>query len=111
MTIKITGKGGKEGKEIKLKKPFTGWFDKSGAFHSLPFQQMFASNVSLIGEADPAKVVEKKKKVVTIDDGKSMDEKWASLLRESEAGEEEVVGSSSVAATPGKSAKKRGKKA
>jgi signal peptidase complex subunit 2 len=109
LAITVTGKEGKEGKEIKLKKPFTGWFDKSGAFHSLPFQQMFASNVSLIGEADPGKVVEKKKQTVTIDDGKSMDEKWASLLAESEAGEEVVIGASTTA--PGKSAKKRGKKA
>ncbi|KUJ11085.1 signal peptidase-like protein complex component [Mollisia scopiformis] len=68
---------------ISLKKPFTQWFDKQGHFVSLPFQQMFASNVSVIGKADPTKVVEKKKVANVEGANKSMDEKWASLLAES----------------------------
>ena len=91
---------------ISLKKSFTGWFDKAGHFVTLPFQQMFASNVSLIGEADPGRVVAAKKKTVRIEDGKSSDEKWAALLAESSV---DLDGSGSSTATPGK-AKKRGKK-
>jgi signal peptidase complex subunit 2 len=90
-----------------LKKPFTGWFDKAGHFVALPFQQMFASNISVIGEADPERVVQEKKKAVRIEDGKSNDEKWAALLAESSG---EVSGTSTATATPGKG-KKRGKKA
>lgn len=70
---------------VNLKKPFTQWFDKEGRFVVLPFQQMFASNVPVIGVADPDRVVEEKMKL-KIEDGKSADEKWAALLKESEAG-------------------------
>lgn len=73
----------------------------------LPFQQMFASNVPVIGVADPARVVEEKRKVTRIEDGKSNDEKWAALLAESSG---DVVGDSSAVPTPAKG-KKRAKKA
>jgi len=69
---------------ITLKKPFTHWFDKQGHFVALPFQQVFASNVSLIGQADPTRVVKKEKKVEKPgEENKTMDDKWASLLAES----------------------------
>jgi signal peptidase complex subunit 2 len=90
-----------------LKKPFTGWFDKAGNFVTEPFQQMLASNVPLIGQADPKRVVESKKKVVRVEDaGKSMDDKWASLLAESSG----VSLDDLSGTTPSKSGKKRSKK-
>lgn len=73
----------------------------------LPFQQMFASNVKVIGKADPTKIVEAKKKVTKIEDGKSLDEKWASLLAESSGVSLDDL---SATGTPSKG-KKRGKKA
>ena len=73
----------------------------------LPFQQMFASNVPVIGVADPDRVVEEKKKVAKVDDGKTIDEKWAALLAESSG---DVLGDSSALPTPSKG-KKRAKKA
>lgn len=33
------------------------WFDAAGHFVALPFQQMFAGEVPVIGKADPTKVV------------------------------------------------------
>lgn len=91
---------------ITLRKPFTGWFDKAGHFVPLPFQQMFASNVPVIGVADPDRVVEEKRKVTKIEDGKSSDEKWAALLAESSG---DVLGETTATPTPAKG-KKRAKK-
>lgn len=110
LTITTTPKGGK-GKAVTIKKPFTQWFDKAGHFVVLPFQQMLASNISLVGNADPSKVVEDKKKQKKVKEGeenKSMDEKWASLLAESSG-----VSLDSLAdvAKETPSRKKRGKKA
>jgi len=65
---------------------------------------MFASNVPVIGVADPDRVVEEKKKL-KIEDGKSADEKWAALLKESEAGLEAESTGAEMA-----KAKKRSKK-
>jgi len=112
VTVKTTGKDGKV-KEVKLKKGFNGWFDKKGGFVVLPFQQMFASAVEVIGKADPAKVVskEKKKKVEEGKAGKSMEDKWASLLAESGGITLDDLDTSSSTATPSKGGKKRGKKA
>lgn len=89
---------------VSLKKPFTQWFDREGGFVALPFQQMFASNVPVIGVADPDRVVEEKMKV-KVEDGKTAEEKWAALLKESEAGlEAESTGTETA------KAKKRSKK-
>jgi signal peptidase complex subunit 2 len=33
------------------------WFDAAGHFVALPFQQMFAGEVPMIGKADPTKAV------------------------------------------------------
>ena len=107
MTVTVWKKGEKDGKVVSIKKPFTQWFDKKGGFVVLPFQQMIASAVDVVGKMDPGKVVKKEKKVASVEDAdKSMDDKWASLLAESSGvslGAEETV-------TP-KSSKKRSKKA
>merc|ERR1711977_491928 len=92
LTVTVWKKGEKDGKVVSIKKPFTQWFDKKGGFVVLPFQQMIASAVDVVGKMDPGKVVKKEKKV-------------ASLLAESSGvslGAEET-------ATP-KSSKKRSKK-
>lgn len=44
--------------EYHLKAPFTRWFTSDGFLVAKPFQQWLASEVSVIGEADPANVVE-----------------------------------------------------
>lgn len=64
---------------------------------------MLASNVPVIGKADPTRVAEKERK--SEDANVSMEDKWANLLAESAAatGAEEI--------TPSKGAKKRSKKA
>lgn len=108
MTITTYWKGGSKPEVVKLKLPFTKWFDREGHFVSLPFQQVLASNVPLVGASDPERVVEEvKKKVIRAEgeegESKSMEEKWASLLAESTAAEGASNG------TP--KAKKRGKKA
>jgi signal peptidase complex subunit 2 len=42
---------------LKISRPFMQWFDAAGHFVALPFQQMFAGEVSVIGKADPTKAV------------------------------------------------------
>lgn len=97
---------------VSLKRPFTQWFDKTGMFIAEPFQQMLASNVKVIGEADPKRVVDelKKKKAVPKegDEGKvmGMEDKWASLLAESSG----VSLDDLSGETPVKASKKRAKK-
>ncbi|KAI9746130.1 MAG: hypothetical protein M1818_000811 [Claussenomyces sp. TS43310] len=49
---------------IKVARPFMQWFDAAGHFIPLPFQQMFAGEVPLIGKADPMKAVTASGKVV-----------------------------------------------
>lgn len=39
-----------------LARPFAAWFDEQGRFVALPFQQMLASSVPIIGAADPKRV-------------------------------------------------------
>lgn len=63
---------------------------------------MFASNVPVIGVADPERVVEEKMKL-KVEDGKSAEDKWAALLAESQEG--------STGAETGGKATKRNKKA
>lgn len=41
-------------------RPFASWFDEQGRFVALPFQQMLASAVPVIGAADPKNVVSEK---------------------------------------------------
>lgn len=49
---------------IKISKPFTQWFDAAGHFVPLPFQQMLAGGVAIIGAADPTKVISSGGKIV-----------------------------------------------
>jgi hypothetical protein len=49
---------------VKISRPFTQWFDAAGQFVPLPFQQMFASEVPVIGKADPTKAVKVDGKLV-----------------------------------------------
>ncbi|KAI8662534.1 hypothetical protein LRP88_06744 [Fusarium phalaenopsidis] len=41
---------------LKLSKPFTGWFDETGQFVAIPFQELLATSVPLIGKRDPKRV-------------------------------------------------------
>ncbi|KAI9694350.1 MAG: hypothetical protein M1820_008998 [Bogoriella megaspora] len=45
-------------KESQISAPFTRWFSADGFFVPKPFQQWLASEVAVIGEADPVNVVE-----------------------------------------------------
>lgn len=113
LTITVTeASKGNSSREIKLSRPFREWFDQTGAFVPVPFQQMFASNVDIIGKADPKRVVAEKKKggVAKLDTSKTIDEKLLNLLAESYVDvAAEDAGTSS--ATPAKGTKRRGKKA
>jgi signal peptidase complex subunit 2 len=83
---------------------------------------MLASRSSLIGAADPKRVASAKegkakarKEKYTVDDGKTMDDKWTSLLAESsgikvDASEDTGV-EVGTPATPSGRGKRRGKKA
>lgn len=41
---------------LSLSAPFTRWFDSDGYFVPIPFQRWLASEIPLVGEADPLKV-------------------------------------------------------
>lgn len=43
-------------KTLTFSRPFAAWFDEQGRFVALPFQQMLASSVPLVGAADPQRV-------------------------------------------------------
>lgn len=43
-------------KTLTFSRPFASWFDEQGRFVALPFQQMLASSVPLVGAADPQRV-------------------------------------------------------
>lgn len=47
-----------DGRKLDIKAPFTRWFSADGYFVAKPFQQWLASEISVIGEADPNNVVE-----------------------------------------------------
>lgn len=89
-----------------MDKAFSGWFDAKGHFVVKPFQRMMASSFAIIGKVDPKNAVKEEKKVDKDApvDNRSMEDKWASLLAESD-------GTAASTATPDKSTKKRGKKA
>ncbi|KAH6670612.1 putative signal peptidase complex subunit SPC2 [Halenospora varia] len=108
LTVETTSKEGRRKRKV-VKREFREWFDSQGHFHSKPFQQMLAQSVEVIGKADPKNAVkEGEKPKPVVEDNRTMDEKWASLLAESE-GADATNGSST--ATPAKGGKKRGKKA
>jgi signal peptidase complex subunit 2 len=109
----VTG-AGRNGttREIKISRPFREWFDQTGTFVPAPFQQMFASNVDIIGRADPKRVVAEKKKgaAAGLDTSKTIDEKLLNLLAESYV-DVAAEDAGTTSATPAKGTKRRGKKA
>ena len=42
-----------EVKRLELSSPFTRWFDVNGFFVAKPFQQWLASEIPIVGQADP----------------------------------------------------------
>lgn len=54
LTITVTEGG--SSKTIKLAESFTQWFDEQGRFVAVPFQQILATAVPLIGKRDPKRV-------------------------------------------------------
>ena len=48
-------KAGKQPQTVNIWAPFTRWFDSDGYFVATPFQQWLASEVPIVGEADPKK--------------------------------------------------------
>ncbi|ROT35593.1 microsomal signal peptidase 25 kDa subunit [Sodiomyces alkalinus F11] len=55
LTITITPKSGPP-VTLNISRPFNQWFDSQGHFVAVPFQEMFASNVSAIGKLDAKRV-------------------------------------------------------
>ncbi|KKA27623.1 hypothetical protein TD95_001723 [Thielaviopsis punctulata] len=45
-------------RRLEFEAPFASWFDEAGRFVALPFQQMLATNIALIGTVDPERVVD-----------------------------------------------------
>lgn len=63
MTVRFTSSDKKSAKntlwqEIHISAPFTRWFTSDGFFATKPFQQFLASEVPIVGYADPDNVVE-----------------------------------------------------
>ncbi|KAF7937015.1 hypothetical protein BGAL_0041g00040 [Botrytis galanthina] len=109
LTFKIyeaaKGRSGQPKEERTLRKPFREWFDVKGHFIVQPFQEMLASNISVIGAVDQKRVVKDEKKVEQEGQADlSMDDKWAALLKES-SGDVETSGAEKAAG-----GKKRSKK-
>lgn len=50
------GRPGRDIENLDLSAPFTRWFDSDGYFVPAPFQRWLASEIPLVGEADPRKV-------------------------------------------------------
>ncbi|PNP81774.1 hypothetical protein FNYG_04800 [Fusarium nygamai] len=55
LTITVTDKNSKSTVH-KISKPFSGWFDQTGQFVAVPFQELLANSVPLIGKRDPKRV-------------------------------------------------------
>ncbi|RDW60227.1 microsomal signal peptidase subunit [Coleophoma crateriformis] len=108
IVVKTTSKSGKT-KEIKFKREFRKWFDAKGNMVAQPFQQLWASNVECIGMVDQKNIVrtkeEGKKTIEVAGKDASMDEKWASLLAESQPGVTGVETESGTASKRGKGKK------
>ena len=79
-------------KTLEISAPFTKWFSADGHFIAKPFQHWLASEIPLVGEADPSKIVR------TIEEDKT----------ESEA--RSAVDSETAASKPKATKSRRGKK-
>ncbi|KAF5013748.1 hypothetical protein FDECE_289 [Fusarium decemcellulare] len=55
LSITVTDNNSKSS-VLKISKPFTGWFDETGQFVAIPFQELLATSVTLIGKRDPKRV-------------------------------------------------------
>ncbi|SPJ87894.1 related to signal peptidase 18 KD subunit [Fusarium torulosum] len=55
LAITVTDKSSKSSVH-KISKPFTGWFDETGQFVAVPFQELLANSVPVIGKRDPKRV-------------------------------------------------------
>ncbi|CAJ0541689.1 Ff.00g081760.m01.CDS01 [Fusarium sp. VM40] len=55
LAVTVTDKGSKPSVH-KISKPFTGWFDETGQFVAVPFQELLANSVPVIGKRDPKRV-------------------------------------------------------
>lgn len=53
LTVNVSGSRTAKPKTLEISSPFTRWFDSDGFFVAKPFQQWLASEVEMIGEADP----------------------------------------------------------
>ena len=91
--------------KLKISRPFTQWFDAAGHFVALPFQQMFAAEVPIIGKADPTKAVKVEGKIVqTTPDVKGMQQALDSIRATGASLDE-----NKTSATPRKGTKNRRK--
>ncbi|KAF7564075.1 hypothetical protein G7046_g77 [Stylonectria norvegica] len=55
LSITVTSAGSKP-KTVKVARSFTQWFDEMGQFVTIPFQEMLATSVPLIGKRDPKRI-------------------------------------------------------
>ncbi|KAM0232876.1 hypothetical protein ACHAP5_010573 [Fusarium lateritium] len=55
LDITVTDKSSKPSVH-SVSKPFTGWFDETGQFVAVPFQELLANSVPMIGKRDPKRV-------------------------------------------------------
>ncbi|KAM0346590.1 hypothetical protein ACHAPU_005302 [Fusarium lateritium] len=55
LEVNVTDKSSKSSVH-KISKPFTGWFDETGQFVAIPFQELLANSVPAIGKRDPKRV-------------------------------------------------------
>lgn len=62
LTVKVTSSRTATPRTLEVSSPFTRWFDTDGYFVAKPFQQWLASEIDIVGEADP-KSAEAAKKV------------------------------------------------
>lgn len=58
VTARWKGRGSGEWKEKNVQAEFTRWFTRDGVFVAKPFQQWLASEIPVVGDADPNNVVE-----------------------------------------------------
>lgn len=56
LTIRTSPSSFSPWQTVKISAPFVLWFDEEGYFVAQPFQQWLASEVPIIGQADPKRV-------------------------------------------------------
>ncbi|KAI9798860.1 MAG: hypothetical protein M1833_004363 [Piccolia ochrophora] len=56
VTAQFAAKEKSEPRVIKIQAPFSRWFDSEGHFVALPFQQWLATEIPVVGSADPARL-------------------------------------------------------